>query len=198
VGHRHSFSVAAGDNIGGTPLLSGLFHDEPTIESLNKMGVDVSGVGNHEFDEGWRELLRMQRGGCHPVDGCQDGDPFTGELSDPNANCLAPRQVLVEASRVCYGCSLGGLLLSCPEGDPNFHSCLCSHRIDSLAFTQLAKCFLRSTVDDLSCFSFAKRNDFVKRDDYEPPAGMVANMKRDLFAVCIHRTWNLGIYCVGD
>jgi 5'-nucleotidase len=77
-GQRHSFSVAAGDNIGGTPLLSGLFHDEPTIESLNKMGVDVSGVGNHEFDEGWRELRRMQFGGCHPVDGCQDGDPFTG------------------------------------------------------------------------------------------------------------------------
>ncbi len=77
-GHRHTFSVAAGDNIGGTPLLSGLFHDEPTIESLNAMGLDVSGVGNHEFDEGWRELRRMQDGGCHPVDGCQDGDPFTG------------------------------------------------------------------------------------------------------------------------
>jgi 5'-nucleotidase len=77
-GHRHTFSVAAGDNIGGTPLISGLFHDEPTIESLNKMGVDVSGVGNHEFDEGWRELRRMQNGGCHPVDGCQDGDPFSG------------------------------------------------------------------------------------------------------------------------
>jgi 5'-nucleotidase len=77
-GHRHTFSVAAGDNIGGTPLISGLFHDEPTIESLNRMGVDVSGVGNHEFDEGWRELRRMQHGGCHPVDGCQDGDPFSG------------------------------------------------------------------------------------------------------------------------
>jgi 5'-nucleotidase len=77
-GRGHTFSVAAGDNIGGTPLLSGLFHDEPTIESLNAMGMDVSGVGNHEFDEGWRELLRMQNGGCHPDDGCQDGDPFTG------------------------------------------------------------------------------------------------------------------------
>jgi 5'-nucleotidase len=77
-GKRHTFSVAAGDNIGASPLISGLFHDEPTIESLNEMGVDVSGVGNHEFDEGWRELRRMQDGGCHPVDGCQDGDPFSG------------------------------------------------------------------------------------------------------------------------
>ena len=52
-GHRYTFSVAAGDNIGGTPLLSGLFHDEPTIESLNAMGLDVSGVGNQEVDAAW-------------------------------------------------------------------------------------------------------------------------------------------------
>jgi 5'-nucleotidase len=70
--------VAAGDLIGASPLLSGLFHDEPTIEALNAVGLDVSSVGNHEFDEGWPELYRMQRGGCHPIDGCQDGTPFTG------------------------------------------------------------------------------------------------------------------------
>jgi 5'-nucleotidase len=70
--------VSAGDTIGASPLLSGMFHDEPAIEALNAMGLDVSSVGNHEFDAGWRELLRMQAGGCHPVDGCQDGTPFTG------------------------------------------------------------------------------------------------------------------------
>jgi 5'-nucleotidase len=70
--------VSAGDNIGASPLVSGLFHDEPTIEAFNAMGVDVSSVGNHEFDEGSSELLRMQDGGCHPVDGCQDGDGFDG------------------------------------------------------------------------------------------------------------------------
>ena len=70
--------VSAGDLIGATPLLSALFHDEPTIEAFNLMGLDYNGVGNHEFDEGVDELLRMQRGGCHPVDGCQDGDPFEG------------------------------------------------------------------------------------------------------------------------
>ncbi len=42
------------------------------------MGVDLSSVGNHEFDEGITELKRMQFGGCHPVDGCQDGDGFAG------------------------------------------------------------------------------------------------------------------------
>jgi 5'-nucleotidase len=70
--------VSAGDLIGATPLLSALFHDEPTIEAFNLMGLDYNGVGNHEFDEGVDELLRMQYGGCHPVDGCQDGDPFFG------------------------------------------------------------------------------------------------------------------------
>jgi 5'-nucleotidase len=70
--------VGAGDQIGASPLISGLFHDEPTIESLNLMEMDVSGVGNHEFDEGVDELLRMQNGGCHPKDGCQDGDGFSG------------------------------------------------------------------------------------------------------------------------
>lgn len=70
--------VAAGDLIGASTLLSGLFHDEPTIEALDALGLDAAAVGNHEFDEGWAELIRMQRGGCHPVDGCQDGTPFAG------------------------------------------------------------------------------------------------------------------------
>ncbi len=70
--------VAAGDLIGASPLISALFHDEPTIEVFNQIGLDYNAVGNHEFDEGEAELLRMQNGGCHPVDGCQDGDGFDG------------------------------------------------------------------------------------------------------------------------
>jgi 5'-nucleotidase len=72
--------TSSGDLIGASPLLSGLFHDEPTIEAFNVMGLAYNGVGNHEFDEGVPELLRMQFGGCHPVDGCQDGTPFVGAL----------------------------------------------------------------------------------------------------------------------
>lgn len=70
--------VSAGDMIGASPLLSALFHDEPTIEAFNLIGLDFNAVGNHEFDEGWHELVRMQEGGCHPVDGCLDGDGFEG------------------------------------------------------------------------------------------------------------------------
>ncbi len=76
--NRRTVVVSAGDMIGASPLLSALFHDEPSIEAFNRMGLDFNAVGNHEFDEGTKELLRMQKGGCHPVDGCLDGDGFTG------------------------------------------------------------------------------------------------------------------------
>jgi 5'-nucleotidase len=105
---RDHYVLSAGDLIGGSPLLSGLFHDEPTIDLMNHIGLDFNGVGNHEFDEGGTELKRMQYGnqrahhhdddddddgglgrllypgqrpdGCHPVDGCQDLTPFTGSF----------------------------------------------------------------------------------------------------------------------
>jgi 5'-nucleotidase len=77
-GHRNTIFVAAGDLIGASPFLSAMFHDEPTIEALSMMGLDISSVGNHEFDEGKEELLRMQNGGCHPVDKCQGAHPFAG------------------------------------------------------------------------------------------------------------------------
>jgi 5'-nucleotidase len=77
VNPNHVF-VAAGDLIGASPLLSALFRDEPTIESLSMMGLDMSAVGNHEFDKGAAELLRMQRGGCHATEGCKGPTTFKG------------------------------------------------------------------------------------------------------------------------
>jgi 5'-nucleotidase len=75
---RKTTTVGAGDLIGATPLVSAAFHDEPTIELMDQLGLEISSVGNHEFDEGVDELLRLNKGGCHPVDGCQDGDGFGG------------------------------------------------------------------------------------------------------------------------
>jgi 5'-nucleotidase len=75
---RNTVVVSAGDLVGASPLLSALFHDEPTVEAMNEIGLDINAVGNHEFDEGTDELLRLQSGGCHPVDGCLDGDDFAG------------------------------------------------------------------------------------------------------------------------
>ncbi|MGY2909243.1 5'-nucleotidase [Bradyrhizobium sp. URHC0002] len=77
-GRKNTIFVAAGDLIGASPFLSAMFHDEPTVEALSMMGLNISSVGNHEFDEGKDELLRMQNGGCHPVDQCQGPHPFAG------------------------------------------------------------------------------------------------------------------------
>ncbi|MEJ1965209.1 MAG: bifunctional metallophosphatase/5'-nucleotidase [Gammaproteobacteria bacterium] len=81
----NSVVVSAGDLIGASPLVSGLFHDEATIETMNLLGLEFDVVGNHEFDEGRAELLRMQKGGCHPTDAnsCQGTEvgttvPFEG------------------------------------------------------------------------------------------------------------------------
>ncbi|WP_309095773.1 bifunctional metallophosphatase/5'-nucleotidase [Streptomyces sp.] len=77
-GEKYSITAAGGDMVGASPLISGLFHDEPTIEALNKLDLDVSSVGNHEFDEGAKELARLQNGGCHPKDGCYTDEEFQG------------------------------------------------------------------------------------------------------------------------
>ena len=81
----NSVVVSAGDVIGASPLISSFFHDEGTIETMNRLGLEFNAVGNHEFDEGRAELLRMQNGGCHPSDSnsCKGGDvgtpvPFEG------------------------------------------------------------------------------------------------------------------------
>jgi 5'-nucleotidase len=63
-------TILAGDNIGASPLANGLFFEEPITIATNLMNVDFASVGNHEFDKGSDELLRIQNGGCKPGVGC--------------------------------------------------------------------------------------------------------------------------------
>lgn len=73
--------VSAGDMIGASPLVSALFLDEPTIEVVNAFGIDFNAVGNHEFDKGTEELLRMRHGGCAKftrLEPCQVNKQFSG------------------------------------------------------------------------------------------------------------------------
>jgi 5'-nucleotidase len=73
--------VSAGDMIGASPLVSALFLDEPTIEAVNEMKIDFNAVGNHEFDKGQTELLRMKNGGCAkntPLEPCRVNKAFPG------------------------------------------------------------------------------------------------------------------------
>jgi 5'-nucleotidase len=70
--------VGAGDFIGASPLISALFFDEPSVEVLNKVGVEFNAVGNHEFDKGSAELRRLQNGGCKLVGGVPDPNSCHG------------------------------------------------------------------------------------------------------------------------
>lgn len=87
-GHANTVTVAAGDIIGASPLLSAAFHDEPTIEAMNALGLEATAVGNHEFDEGYQELLRMQSGGCLPdlLGGVKDPTSCATTVDFPGAN----------------------------------------------------------------------------------------------------------------
>lgn len=89
---NNTLKVAQGDLIGATPLISAAYHDEPSVEFLGKLGVTASAVGNHEFDEGYAELRRIMRGGCHPVDGCSPAGEWKGaDYSYLGANVIFKR-----------------------------------------------------------------------------------------------------------
>lgn len=102
--NKYSITAAAGDMVGASPLISGLFHDEPTIDALNKLDLDVTSVGNHEFDEGAKELARLQNGGCHPKDGCyDDSEKFTG-ANFPTSRRTSPTRRPASRSSSPTGC----------------------------------------------------------------------------------------------
>ncbi|WP_062233551.1 bifunctional metallophosphatase/5'-nucleotidase [Fictibacillus sp. FJAT-27399] len=63
---KNTLMVHAGDEVGASSPVSALLEDEPTIEFLNHTGFDVGTVGNHEFDEGVGEMLRLINGGSNP------------------------------------------------------------------------------------------------------------------------------------
>ncbi len=69
--------VSSGDLVGATPLLASMFDDEPVIEAMNAIGLDIHGVGNHEFDRGAAHLKRLAAGGC-PEKGCRPGAQYEG------------------------------------------------------------------------------------------------------------------------
>jgi len=96
VGNPNTITVSAGDTVGASPLLSAAFHDEPTIEAMNALGLEVSALGNHEFDEGYQELLRMQNGGCLP-----DGDGLNNQNSCA-ANTFTGANFHILAANVKY------------------------------------------------------------------------------------------------
>lgn len=80
IGYPNNVVVSAGDLTGASPLISGAFHDEPAIETMNLLGLEFNAVGNHEFDYGKREILRKRFGGCYP-NGVEGVDTCLGASS---------------------------------------------------------------------------------------------------------------------
>ncbi len=100
----HHVTVSAGDMIGASPLESSLFRDEPTIEVMNQLGLDIAAVGNHEFDRGFAELQRLQRGGC-----------ASSGISERSQSCRGPDQAYAGARFSLLGANVIG-----SDGHPVF------------------------------------------------------------------------------
>ncbi|MXO59788.1 bifunctional metallophosphatase/5'-nucleotidase [Altererythrobacter salegens] len=133
-GHAATITVAAGDLIGASQLSSALYLDEPTIMALNRMGLAVASVGNHEFDKGTIELKRMQSGGCNGGEPlgrlmpCQLDSPFegarftylAGNVLDDAGQSLFPASTVRQVGKVTIafiGMTLTGTsLLVSPSG----------------------------------------------------------------------------------
>ncbi len=79
---QHSLLVHSGDMVGASEPTSALLQDQPTMDFMNRIGMDVGTVGNHEFDEGLEEFYRLTRGGCHPTAGCWEGAKFPYVVSN--------------------------------------------------------------------------------------------------------------------
>ncbi|HEU5285138.1 MAG TPA: bifunctional metallophosphatase/5'-nucleotidase [Sphingomicrobium sp.] len=113
-GRRNSLTVSAGDLIGASPLISANFLDEPTVLAMNGMGLDFNAVGNHEFDKGAAELLRIQNGGCEKFttrEPCQVDRPFAGarfrllaaNVLKPDGSTLFPATAIRDFGTVQVG-----------------------------------------------------------------------------------------------
>ena len=88
---RRTIRVHAGDMVGASPLVSSHFQDEPTIEATNRMDFDVGTLGNHEFDEGGTEALRLVRRARYPYVAANTVTRDGGEL------ILPPYQIVERA-----------------------------------------------------------------------------------------------------
>lgn len=112
-GHAKTITVSAGDLIGASPLVSAYFLDEPTIQAMNDIGLQLNAVGNHEFDKGGDELLRMQGGGCakfttrvpcrvEPFKGAQFSF-LAANVSDASGSTIFPGSVVRQFGPITIG-----------------------------------------------------------------------------------------------
>lgn len=116
-GATNSVVISSGDLIGGTPLISALFFHESTVDIANRIGVDIAIPGNHEFDAGRAELLRVMGGGCRenkpdalfvscPLEGTYAGAKFphfAANIVSADGKLLFPASVVRQVGGVKIG-----------------------------------------------------------------------------------------------
>jgi 2',3'-cyclic-nucleotide 2'-phosphodiesterase len=99
--------IHAGDAVGASAPVSALLQDEPTIDFLNRLGFDLGTVGNHEFDKGTAEALRLIHGGKNPKTGADFGGakfPYTvANVVDQNGKTILDPYVVKEVGGVKIG-----------------------------------------------------------------------------------------------
>ena len=91
--HRYHLTVSAGDLTSASQFASSIYLDEPSVGVANRIGLDFNAVGNHEFDRGWHELQRLQRGGCEKLTSAEPCriEPFPGaKFTYLAANVVGP------------------------------------------------------------------------------------------------------------
>lgn len=105
--NKNTLLVHAGDSVGASPPISALLQDEPTIEILNKLGFDVGTLGNHEFDEGVDEMLRLIYGGYNPKTGYFAGADFpyvcANVVDEDTGKPILPPYVIKKANGMPIG-----------------------------------------------------------------------------------------------
>lgn len=105
--NKNTLLIQDGDMVGASPPVSALLQDEPTIEILNKLGFDIGTVGNHEFDEGLTELLRLIKGGSHPKTGNFAGSNFpwivANVINDKTGKTILPPYQVIKVNGMPIG-----------------------------------------------------------------------------------------------
>ncbi|MEH6989637.1 bifunctional metallophosphatase/5'-nucleotidase [Cytobacillus firmus] len=139
--YENTILLHTGDMIGASPPLSSLLQDEPTIEFLNKMGFDIGTIGNHEFDRGLDELLRLLNGGSPSAVKSYPGSRFpwiaANVISQNSGKPILPPYKILNVSGVPIG--FIGVIM---KQTPSFSS---PNSVKGLTFTDEAEAINKYT-----------------------------------------------------
>lgn len=151
--NKNTLLVHSGDMVGGSPPISSFQQDEPTIDVLNKMGFDIGTLGNHEFDRGVQEMMRLIHGGTGPAEGYFKGAQFpyicANVIDVKTGKLILPPYIIKKVDGVPIG-FIGVVLSGTPdiEGPINTAGVKFTNEVDAInrAAAELKKQGVRAIV----------------------------------------------------